>query len=128
MAKRGPKRITKRAVREALEAAGGIVSLAARRLGVDRRTIYYHLSRDKKLERELEEIRQLAVLMAEQVVLEALQEGDFEAARFVLRTLGARYGWSERRQVALEHRAEMPLAVKVEVVRPRFSGATDGAA
>ncbi len=128
MAKRGPKRISRKALREALEASGGIVSLAARRLGISRQAIYHHLARDRRLQQELETFRELAVLMAEQVVFEALQEGDFEAARFVLRTLGARYGWSERRSIALEHRAEMPLAVKVEVVRPRFSGATDGAA
>jgi len=117
MAKRGPKRITKRALREALKAAGGIVSLAARRLGVDRRTVYYHLSRDRRLQEELETFRRLAVLMAEQVVFEALRKGDFEAARFVLRSLGARYGWSQRQSIALEHKAEMPSAVKIEVVR-----------
>ncbi|WP_243665332.1 helix-turn-helix domain-containing protein, partial [Rhodothermus marinus] len=100
-------------------ASAGIVSLAARRLGVDRRTVYYHLSRDRKLQRELEEVRRLAVLMAEQVVFERVREGDMEAVRMILKSqLGAPYGWSERRSVALKHKADFPTAIRVEVVRP----------
>lgn len=104
-------------IKRALFECGGIVRQAARRLGVRADTIYYHLARNKSLQRYLEEVRRQAVLMAEQVVYERLREGDLEAARMILKSqLGAPYGWSDRTNIELEHR--FPSAIQIEIVRP----------
>lgn len=104
-------------IKRALLESGGIVRQAARRLGISADAMYYHLRRKKSLRNFLAEVRQQAVLMAEQVVFERIREGDLEAARMILRSqLGAPYGWSERTNIELEHR--FPSAIQVEIVRP----------
>ena len=88
---------------ETLTAAHGNVSLAAQKLGVNRRTIHRWMEKSPKLRALRDGLREKIVDKAEENVFAALDRGDLRVSMFILRTLGKNRGYTERREVAPPH-------------------------
>jgi transposase len=92
-----PKR-TAEEVKEALYATGGIVTQAAARLGVSDTTVWNYLADTyaEELAGVREEAERLLIEESKQCVREAVKDGDWRAAQYVLKS---RAGWTEKQQV-----------------------------
>jgi len=75
---------------EAIESAKGNISVAARHLGVSRQTFYDWLEKDENLRTELEHAREQLCDLAENVLIQHLEQGSLKAAVFVLKHIGRR--------------------------------------
>jgi len=89
---RKPK-FTQKEVIDALRSSGGIISLAARKLGCSRTTIYNYIQRYSKIREAYEEIIETWLDIAEMKLLQKILEGDLRAIIFYLRTKGASRGY-----------------------------------
>ena len=90
-------------VKEAIIEAGGNVARAAKLLGTERQTVYNYINRYKSLrglvEIEREKRRKYRIDLAENNLDQALEDGDWNATRLVLKTIGKKYGYSESLQL-----------------------------
>lgn len=91
--------VTKDEYRRAIENAAGLLSVAARSLGVNRRTIYRAMERWPELQDAVDEARDLHLDVAEGKLFAAVQRGEKWAVLFALRTLGKTRGYVERTEV-----------------------------
>jgi len=75
---------------EAIHANKGNLTRAAKQIGVTRKTIYEWLKADDTLRAELAHAREILCDMAEDVLVEQLENGNLKAAVFVLQHFGRR--------------------------------------
>ena len=87
---------------EALEKAGGIVSLAALSLGMSREGLTKRISKSQKLQEARDESRNTILDLAEAQLVQAVKKGDIRAVMFTLRTLGKSRGWVENSKFELQ--------------------------
>ena len=85
---------------EALVSTRGNVSMAAEKLGVNRRTISRWMVQHPHLRMLVSEQRDRLLDKAEENVFEAVMQRDLKMSMFVLRTLGKNRGYTERREVS----------------------------
>lgn len=93
------QRITNQAMVEALIASKGLISLAARRLGCSRQTIYNRAKRVQKVQQAIDDAREELVDIAELKLRDKIMDGEAWAVSLVLRTLGRNRGYVERQEV-----------------------------
>ena len=86
-------------VKQTLIETRGLITMAARRLGCSRSTIYNYLNEHEELRETLEEARQLQVDMAESKLFDAVDRGEPWAVNTVLKTLGRDRGYGERVEI-----------------------------
>lgn len=96
-----PRGITLKNARiiEALEASAGIISAAAKMLGVRRESLSRRISGNKELQEALKVIEEMTLDLAEGELLKAMHGGNLTAIIFYLKTKGARRGYAEKRDV-----------------------------
>lgn len=84
-------------IREALREEDGNISRAAKRLGASRRAIYYRIQKADSLQDLLKVERQqkgeLRIDLAERNLDKDLEAGERWATKYVLDTLGRKYGY-----------------------------------
>ncbi len=80
-------------VAEALSAAGGRVSEAARKLGYSRSSLYERIAASESLKRAVELAREELVDEAEAGLRALIRAGDPQAVIFALRTIGKKRGY-----------------------------------
>lgn len=80
---------------EALKAAHGLIAVAARALGVDRRTIHNRASRSPAIRDALAEAREHIVELAEQRLFEKVDSGELPAVTFLLSRLARSKGYGD---------------------------------
>jgi hypothetical protein len=109
-------------IERALRSQGGIKAAAARALQAEtgkscsRELVAMAVHRSKRLQEACEQARDFTVDMAEQIMVEALQNKDLNAARFYLETLGKSRGFTRRLEMtgkdggAVELSLPMPIA------------------
>ena len=96
---RKPK-LTKAQLKVAIRASRGIVTEVARRLGVDRRTIYKYLKKFPDLQEALDDEREVVLDIAEASLFnKAIGEGDTKCLMFLLESLGRSRGYSRRHEI-----------------------------
>lgn len=83
----------------ALRRTNGIQAAAAILLGVHRNTIANYIRAHPEVKEEYDSQRETFVDLAEQKLFEKVKDGDWNAIRFVLATLGKNRGYSERSEV-----------------------------
>ena len=83
----------------ALRQTNGVKAAAAMLLNVHRNTIENYLKRYPEIKAEYEAQRETLVDLAEQKLFQKVKDGDWNAIRFVLATLGKNRGYAERREV-----------------------------
>ena len=86
-------------VKQTLIETRGLITMAAKRLGCSRSTIYNYLNEHEELRETLEEARQLQVDMAESKLFDAVDRGEPWAVNTVLKTLGRDRGYGERVEI-----------------------------
>jgi hypothetical protein len=89
---------TKREYREAIKRHHGLLSIAARSLGVNRRSIYRAIERWPDLKDEIDEAREFTVDTAEGKLYAAIAKGEAWAIRYFLQTIGKDRGYIEARE------------------------------
>ena len=108
---------TKKAMIAALEKSLGIVSTAAKQVGISRDTHYRWMSGDEDYKAEVEELSEVALDFVESQLFKQIKEGNTAASIFYLKTKGKKRGYIEKTQH--EHSGEIGLpTLKVEIVKP----------
>jgi len=81
---------------EALKATRGMLTLAADKLGVSRRTLFAYRERWPEIDQEVEEWRERRVDTAEIALDKAVMNGELQAIFFVLNCLGRSRGYGNK--------------------------------
>jgi len=89
-------RVSKKHLIATLQKTGGLISLAARELGISRQAIHKRIADDDSLREELNEIREVDLDIAEAKLKQSIRKGDAWAVRFYLQTLGRERGYVTR--------------------------------
>jgi hypothetical protein len=107
--------IKKQAMIKALEDALGVVTTAARKVGIDRKTHYNWLSDDEDYKRAVDDISDVALDFAESQLHKQIQSGEVSSTIFYLKTKGKKRGYVERQEV--EHGGGVSLMRPVIISR-----------
>lgn len=102
-------RYNKRTVLQAIEGSGGIISAVAKRLGCDWATARAYIQRWPETQAAFEAERERILDLAETTIYRAIQEGDVQAAKWVLSRLGRHRGFSD--EIGLQHGGQVTIRV-----------------
>lgn len=94
---------------EAIAATGGMVALAAKRLGIARQTIHARAQRSQAIREAIAAAREEMLDEAETQLRRAVGEGQPWAVCFALKTIGKARGYIERSELA--HSAQETIRV-----------------
>lgn len=83
---------------QAITEAQGLISVAARRLGVSRSAVYNAVNRHKRVAEALEDTRERTTDLAEGKLYGKINDGDITAIIFYLKTQGKARGYIERQE------------------------------
>ncbi|HYE75875.1 MAG TPA: hypothetical protein VEF04_21200, partial [Blastocatellia bacterium] len=92
----GKTKLTKKAVKAAIEAGRGIKKEIADKLVISRQTLDNYLKRWPDLVPVLERSRETLIDEAEVGLARAIGDGNVQAIIFTLKTLGSKRGYQER--------------------------------
>jgi len=119
----------------ALEAAGGIKSIAAKKLGCDPTTVHGYAKRYWEVEEAVARISDEKLDFAEAKLLKHIEDGNLTAIIFFLKTQGKNRGWVERVESTGRDGKPIEMKTKAASVRTdmarrlaRMAGATHAAA
>jgi hypothetical protein len=93
--------IKKRAMLKALESALGVVTIAAKSVGISRFQHYTWLKDDPEYLREVQMLDEVVLDFAENKLHTLVQNGDVAATIFLLKTKGKKRGFIERSEIEL---------------------------
>jgi hypothetical protein len=105
---------------QAIHDSRGMVHVAARQLGVARKTVYDYLKKHKRLRDLLEEERAYTTDTAELALYHAIANGEAWAVCFYLKTQGKDRGYVERTEIAGVE--DKPIKVTLKLGRPDGNG------
>ena len=83
----------------AIESSGGIILVAAQKLGVNRQSLHRRITKSPRLVRAVQETRESVLDLAESGLIKALGKGESWAVCFTLKCLGKHRGFVERAEV-----------------------------
>ena len=89
----------KRAMIEALEKSLGVVSTAAKIVGIDRTTHYDWMNNDEEYRKEVDGISEIALDFAESQLHKQMQNGEVSSTIFYLKTKGKKRGYIETQNI-----------------------------
>ena len=91
--------IKKQAMLKALEDSLGVVTTAARKVGIDRTTHYTWLKDDEQYNDAVEGIAEVALDFAESQLHKQIANGEVSSTIFYLKTKGKKRGYIEKTEV-----------------------------
>jgi len=100
---------------EALEKSMGIMSQAAKKIGVDRTTPYKWMREDEEYDARVKELLNVSLDFVEGKLFEAIDNNNITGIIFYLKTKGKHRGYVERHELAGVDDKE--LKVEIEVIR-----------
>ncbi len=103
--------LRKKEVAKALRETHGVITRAARKLGVARETLSRYVSKHPDLQRVRDEAKEALVDLAEEGLVEALEKRRPWAVQFTLARLGKDRGYTERTE------QEQVGEIRVKVIR-----------
>lgn len=89
----------KKAMLQALEQTLGVVTTAAKKIGIDRTSHYYWMKNDEKYKEAVEELSNVSLDFAESQLHKQIKEGSAAATIFYLKTKGKQRGYVERQEI-----------------------------
>jgi len=89
----------KRAMLEALEKSLGVVTPAAKNVGIERVTHYRWLESDPEYKQAVEDLDNVALDFAESQLHKQIKDGVTSATQFLLKTKGKRRGYQETQEI-----------------------------
>lgn len=96
---------------DALIETRGLLTLAADKLGVSRRTLYEYRQRWPEIDEEVEAWRERRLDKAEFKLDDAVEAGELQAIFFVLNCLGAKRGYGNKSKVELTGADGQPVRI-----------------
>lgn len=104
----------------AVKKSRGLIAVAARSLGIDRKTVYNRMEKSDAIREAVEESRDFTTDTAEAALYKAIQEGEAWAVCFYLKTQGKGRGYVEKQQHEVTGADGGPVSVAVTrtIVRP----------
>lgn len=99
--------IVKKAMIESLEKSLGVVTTAAKAVGIDRSTHYDWYNNDPEYRAAVDSISDIALDFAESQLHKQIQGGEVSSTIFYLKTKGKKRGYVERTEV--EHSGELGI-------------------
>lgn len=100
---------------EALEQSMGIISHAAKKIGVDRTTPYRWMREDEEYKSRVDEVLNVPLDFVESKLFEAINHNNITAIIFYLKTKGKHRGYVERHE--LTGIDDKDIKVEIEVLR-----------
>lgn len=94
----------KEAMLEALDKSLGIVSTAAKMVGIDRSTHYAWMKSDKDYKKAVDSIQDGVLDFAESHLYKLVKEGNPAATIFLLKTRGKTRGYIERQEIEVQEK------------------------
>jgi hypothetical protein len=98
----------KKAMLEALEKSLCVVTTAANKVGITRKTHYDWMNKDPKYAQAVNDLENVTLDFAESQLHKQVQEGNTTATIFLLKTKGKKRGYVERQEIA--HQGAMPVS------------------
>ena len=99
---------------DALIEAQGMLSVAARHLGVSRQAIYLAAKKHPTVQEAIDDARENTGDTAELKLFEAIKAGEPWAVQFYLKTQGKRRGYIERQEITGAEGNELTIRIKRE--------------
>ena len=106
-----PARLKATDYAQAITEAQGLISVAARRLGVSRSAVYAAVNRHKRVAEALQDARERTTDLAEGKLYGKINDGDITAIIFYLKTQAKARGYVERQEQ--EHAGD----IRVRIIR-----------
>ena len=94
---------------EALEKSLGVVSTAAKIVGIDRTTHYDWMNNDEAYRKEVDGISEIALDFAESQLHKQMQNGEVSSTIFYLKTKGKKRGYIEKQAFDVELKQCTPI-------------------
>jgi hypothetical protein len=107
-------KFTVKQVKEALEKAGGFLSIASESLGCTRKTIYNYLDRYSELKEVCEDIRERYLDIGENELLKKIKKGSTPELIFFLKTRGKSRGYVEKQELDISSGNE-PIKININL-------------
>jgi hypothetical protein len=101
--------IKKRAMIEALEKTLGVVTTAAKMVGIDRVTHYRWLEADEEYRENVDDVQNVVLDFAESALHKMVENHNPAATLFLLKTKGKKRGYIERQEIAHEGNVQSTL-------------------
>ncbi len=92
-------RKSKKAIIEAIENSGGIMSTIARRLGVTWHTADTWVKQYDETKQALQDEREAILDLAESTLFRNIKDGNSQDAKWLLSTMGKNRGYNERQEI-----------------------------
>tara|TARA_R110002020_G_scaffold130044_1_gene291051 strand:+ start:1430 stop:1786 length:357 start_codon:yes stop_codon:yes gene_type:complete len=108
------ERFTVNQMKEALEKAGGFLSVAAEMLGCTRKTIYNYLDRYSELKEVCEDIREKYLDLGENELIKKIKKGSTPELIFFLKTRGKHRGYVEKQELDISSGNE-PIKININL-------------
>lgn len=118
--------LTNASIAKSLSESRGLIAVAARKLGVERSTIYRRVTKSPQLRQALEDAREFTTDVAEAKLFQAIEQGEAWAVCFYLKTQGKERGYAEKREIDHTTGGEPLRALTVRFVRPEGDAGADG--
>ena len=100
--------ILKKAMIEALEKSLGIVTTAARNVGINRSTHYDWLAADEDYKKAVEDIAEMTIDFAESQLHKQIKDGVQASTIFYLKTKGKKRGYIEAQEFKMNLTKDLP--------------------
>jgi hypothetical protein len=97
----------KKAMLVALEKSLGVVTTAANKVGITRKTHYDWLNKDSNYAQEVNDLENVTLDFAESQLHKQVQDGNTTATIFLLKTKGKKRGYVERQEIS--HQGGIPI-------------------
>lgn len=98
---------------EALEKTLGVVTTAAKMVGIERTTHYKWMSSDKDYKIKVEDLQDVVLDFAESALHKMVENHNPAATLFLLKTKGKKRGYIERQEI--EHSSDVETNVTFEI-------------
>ena len=99
---------------EAIKGTGGIISTIAKKLNCSWTAADKYTSNWESTKKCLEDERETVLDLAESAVIREIQNGDIQAAKYMLSTKGKRRGYTEKQEIEMTGSG---LPVKIEIIK-----------
>jgi hypothetical protein len=108
MSKQQNTTLLKKAMIDALEKSLGIVTTAAKSVGIDRTTHYRWLNEDEDYKKAVEDIAEVVIDFAESQLHKQIKEGNQSSTIFYLKTKGKKRGYIEAQEFKVNMEKDLP--------------------
>lgn len=105
---------SKLAMLDALEKTLGVVTSAAKIVGIDRTTHYIWLEHDEDYKRAVTDIENVAIDFAESHLHKQIKKGNTPATVFYLKTKGKKRGYVEKQELDLTGEIK-PISIELKI-------------